>query len=213
MKLDFTPKLPKGYLSWSALNSYLTDPKEYYLHYYLGKDFMVDLKKTDMARWEKIRLGKIFQEAWADPRINWRRKLKKDGFTPDKERIIETALKDKNLIRMPIKNCEQRIFADFNGIKLQAIPDGFKDKLLVENKFGAVRDQEMVDDDGQLSFYSLTIKLNNKFIPKIILQSVNDRTGKVNIIKTKRTNQDLKHIGELIIMAARGISLGIWENE
>ena len=215
MKLDFEVKLPFGYLSWSQMNTYLWDPKDYYENYFLGKDFMVELKKTDMKRWEKIRMGKHFQDAWSDPRINWKKQLKKDGFTSDKERIIETALKDPNMIRMPISNCEQKIYADFNGIKLLIKPDGFKKetKLLLENKFGAVRTQEMVDDDNQISFYTLGIKLAFNFITNILMQSINDRTGKVHVIKTKRDKTDLDHIKELIITAARGISLKIWEKE
>jgi len=213
IKLDFEVKLPKGYLSYSQMKTYLYDPREYYEIYILGKDIMEELKKTNIRKWEKIRLGSIFQEAWYNPLVNWRKLLRKDSFTSDKERIIETALKNPNLIRMPISKCENTYTTDIYGIKIVIKPDGFdKDKkLLIENKFGVLRNQEQVDNDLQLSFYSLGIKKLFNFIPKIILQSVNDKTGQVKLIETKRDKLDLDYVTEQIINVARGISLGHWE--
>ncbi len=213
MKLDFTLKLPKGYLSYTQMNTYLWDPKDYYEQYILGKDFMAELRKTNVDRWEKIILGGIFQEAWADPRVNWRRKLKAEGFTANKERIIKTALEQKSLMRLAPSKCERDFRVEFKGIPLVIKLDGFdkEKRLLLENKFGVVRSQENVDADNQISFYCLGIKLLFGWIPKIYLQSVNDRTGKVEPVETKRTQDDLEHIGDLIFTAARGISEGIWE--
>jgi len=214
-KLDFELKLPRGYLSFSAMNQYLWDPAEYYLHYFMGKDFMKELREDDIPRWEKIRLGSIFQDAWYDPRINWKKKLKKENFTSDKERIISNALSQPNLIRMAPVNCENT----YKGIKYNGIPlliklDGYDEKkgLLLENKFGVTRSQEMVDEDLQLSFYTMGLLLKFGKMPKrIVLQSVNDRTGKVKVIETKRNQDDLDHVGSLIVEVAKKISLGIWE--
>lgn len=212
--IDFKLKLPKGYISFSQMNLYLWDPREYYEQYILGKNFMAELRKTDIDRWDKITLGSIFQEAWADPRINWRRRLKSEGFTANKERIIKTALDQKNLMTMATSKCDKEIRTNFEGIPLIIKPDGFdkEKRILLENKFGAIRSQEKVDEDNQISFYCLGIKLLFGWIPEtIILQSVNDRTGKVEPVKTKRTKADLDHVGELIKLAARGISEGVWE--
>lgn len=215
-KLDFTLKIPKRHLSYTQVNTYLNNPKEYYDQYVMGKDFMEELKINNPDLWEKIKLGGIFQEAWYDPRINWRKKIKALGFTPDKIRIIETALAQKNIIRMPRNLCERRYYFDVEGIPFLFITDGFDDgkKFLCENKFGNPRQQEKVDEDLQLSVYCLGIYTLFGWIPKrIVLQSVNDRTGKVNVIETKRAKIDLDHAKDLIIQAARGISLGQWETE
>lgn len=212
--LGFKLKLPKDYISYSQMNLYLWDPKEYYEQYFLGKDFMAELKKTDINRWEKITLGSIFQDAWADPRVNWRRKLKDEGFTADKERVIATALEQENLLRVSPSKCERTYKANYRGIPILIRVDAFDEgeKLLIENKFGAPRDQENADEDNQISYYNLGIKLALGWLPKKnILQSVNDRTGKVKQIETKRTQSDLDHIGDLIVTAARGISEGVWE--
>jgi len=213
--IDFEIKLPHGYISYSQMRTYLWDPKEYYEQYILGKNFMEELKKTNIKRWEKIRLGSIFQDAWYNPMKNWKKELKKDGFTSDKERIITTALKQSNLLRMPMSKCEQKYTTEIDGIKILIKPDGFdkSKKLLIENKFGSPRNQETVDEDLQLSFYSLAINKLFGFIPEIVLQSVNDRNGKVNVIKTERDESDLEHVTEQIIIATRGISLGHWEYE
>lgn len=214
MKLDFELKLPKKYISYSQMNTYLWDPADYYAQYFLGKDFMEEMKREHPDRWDKIRLGSIFQDAWYDPRINWRKKLKADGFTSDKERIIETALEHPKMIRFPTSVCEKMYTMDYRGVPILIKPDGWKlqDKFLIENKFGSPRGQENVDEDLQISFYCLGIKLKWGFIPnRIVLQSVNDRTGRVDPVETKRTESDLKHVGDLIIQAARGISMGVWE--
>jgi len=214
-QLDFEIKLPQGYLSYSQLRTYLYDPREYYEIYYLGKDIMEELKRTNIRRWEKIKLGSIFQDAWYNPMINWRKILKKEGFTPDKERIIETALKDPQIIKMPMKNCEQKYTTDIYGIRILIKPDGFDKgkRLLIENKFGATRTQDYVDNDLQLSFYSLAIKKIFNFIPKIILQSINDKNGRVKLIETKRDKSDLDFVAEQIVNVARGISRGEWQKE
>ena len=208
-------KLPKRHLSYSQLYCYLQDPKEYYLQYYMGKDFMAELYTTNRDRWEQIRLGAIFSDAYGKPVINWKKKLQADGFTSDKQRIIETALIDKNLIRLPASKCEMWINCEHEGIPLVIKPDGFDStaRLLIENKFGAVRKQEYVDEDLQLSFYALGIKKVYGFIPKIILQSVNSATGKVIQIQTKRDKSDLEHVGELIVKVAESITKGIFEKE
>lgn len=205
--------LPKNYISFSQLRLYLENPREYYEQYFLGKDFMAEMRESDLSRWEKIRLGSIFQEAWWNPLFNWRRALDKDHFTPDKERIIETALKQKNLLRLPAKMCEQSYRMDFKDIPLLIKPDGFdpKKKLLIENKFGTPRNQEWADEDLQISFYSLGIKLKWGFIPKVVCQSVSDKSGSVKAFKTQRKAGDLKHCQELIKVAVNGIHNKIWE--
>lgn len=205
--------LPKPYISYSQVRLYLEDPKGYYEQYILGKDFMAEMKLTDLGRWEKIRLGAIFQDAWWNPLFDWRRELKRDHFTPDKERIIAKALEQKNLLRLPTKLCEQTYRMNFGDIPLLIKPDGFdpERKLLIENKFGSPRNQEWADEDLQISFYSLGIKLRWGFIPKVVCQSVSDKNGSVKAIKTQRRASDLKHCQELIKVAVNGISQGIWE--
>lgn len=196
------------------MNLYLYDPVSYYKQYILGENFMEELKRTNVDRWEKIILGTIFQEAWQDPRINWRRKLKDEGFTSNKERIIATALKDPKMIRLPVTKCELTFRAEYKGIPILIKVDGWDEnqELLLENKFGNPRGQEQVDQDNQISFYNLGLKLATGKKPKRnILQSVNDRTGKVDPVETTRSQSDLDHVGDLILMAAEGITNGVWE--
>lgn len=212
-QLDFELKLPKGYLSYSQINLYLNDPAEYHAQYIMGKDFMAEMEKNNPATAEKIKLGSIFQDAWAIPTYNWRKELKAKGFTSDKERIIETALKQPNLARMKPSLCDKGFYVEYLGIKLIIKPDGLdpEARLLLENKFGAPRQQEKVDEDLQLGVYAFGVKLKYGFIPKIILQSVSDTSGRVKQIATLRDEDDMSHVGDLIVQAARGISEGIWE--
>lgn len=211
--IDFKLKLPKGYLSYTQINTYLWDPKEYYEQYILGKDFMAEMKKNHPDRWEKIRLGSIFQDAWAIPTFNWRKALKADGFTSDKERIIKTALADRRLLKMAPSKCDKDFRVEYEGIPLLIKPDGLDlaARLLLENKFGTPRQQEKVDEDLQLGMYAFGVNLKYGFIPKIILQSVSDTSGRVKQIATLRDEDDMSHVGDLIVQAARGISEGIWE--
>lgn len=211
-KLDFDLKLPFGYISYTQMSKYLDNPKEYYEQYMLGHDFMEDLKVNNIPLWEKITLGGIWQDGWAMPAYNWAKQLQINNFTADKHRIFKTSYEHKNLLREKRQFADQKFYVTLAGIKLVIKPDGWNGKRLLENKFGSPRGQIQVDMDNQLSFYALGCYLNTGKIPsEIILQSVNDKTGSVRVIPTKRTPADLEFIAELIITAARGISAGIWE--
>lgn len=216
--IDFELKLVAGPLSFTQVSKYLWDPKEYYEQYVFpgGGWDMEALKRDDPALWEKVKLGGIFQDAWYDPRINWKKKLKTLGFASDKERIIATALADPNLIRWATSKCEIKKKFEFRGIPVVIKTDGFDEaiKHLLENKFGVPRAQEKVDEDLQLSYYAFGIYHSYGIKPeklKITMQSVNDRNGKVKIIKTSRTMDDVNHVGDLIVDVARNISAGVWE--
>ena len=216
--IDFELKLVAGPLSYTQVNTYLWDPAKYYKQYVFpggGLD-MEQLRKDDIGLWEKITLGGIFQDAVSVVGFNWRKKLKENGFTSDKERIMAAALSDPGLIRWAISKCEIKKAFNYRGIPVVIKMDGFDEakKHILENKFGVPRQQEKVDEDLQLSYYAFGVYHAFGIQPEklsITLQSVNDRNGKVNKIETSRTMDDVEHVGDLIVDVARNISAGVWE--
>ena len=205
--IDFTLNLPFKHLSYTQVNTYLNNPKEYMEQYILGKDWMAEIKKTNPRLWDKVTLGGIIQDAISDPRVNWIKKLRENGFTSDKERIIKTALNAHNLVKMAPAHSDKKIYVDYCGIPLVIKPDGWDGKTLLETKFGAPRNQERIDDDLQISTYVLGLKIHTGKMPKkIVYQVIDDKTGKIRLFETTRRDQDLDHVGNLIIQVARGIS-------
>jgi hypothetical protein len=163
--------MPLPYLSYSAWDLYNRDPMAYFQQYYVGRVDKPTLKMT---------LGKIFQEAWCDPKYDYIAELRRVGFTSDYERIMKTALEHPQLVRLPKKNTEKKYTVTGHGLKypIMAIYDGEGvPPILVENKFGAVWNERRVRESKQLVWYSLVYLIKRGKLPKILLQSVNSKNG------------------------------------
>ena len=191
-------KMPLPYLSYSAWDLYLRDPMEFYMQYFVGR---VD-KATD-----KMTLGKIFQEAWSDPKYNYIKELRDAGFTSNWARIIKTALEHPQTIRLPKRKCEKKLIVQGLGLNwpVMGIFDGDDEdaRLIVENKFGAPWNQARADEAKQLTWYAMVCKIKRGYIPKQVLQSINSKTGIPSQYWTRRTNFDIdKLVGEINEMIA-----------
>lgn len=186
-------KLPATYISYSQWWLFTNKPKEYYQQYYVAK-----LDKPT----PKMILGTIFQEAWCDKAYNYKKALKKHGFTREQERVIETALNHPQTIRIPKAQTEITFVIKGMGLKypIMVKADGFvkKDKHLIENKMGRIWTKEEVETAPQLTWYALGVFLKEGFIPELTLQSFNSRNGIPTVWKTKRTKEDFKFLIESI---------------
>ncbi len=208
--------MKKTYYSYSRLWCYLRDPEEYYRKYHL--------KLYDTPT-PKMLLGSIFSDAYSKREraetginFNWKLALKYPKeyyrqvppnltFTSDYERVMEKALNHPKLVIAPPKDCEQTLYTESPICPLQAKNDAFRtsELLLIENKYGAPWNEERVAEDDQLTFYSYVPWLLYKKIPKGILQSINARTGEVNVFEFKRKKEDFKALIEKIKYAYEGI--------
>lgn len=209
--------MKKTYYSYSRLWTYLRDPEEYYRKYVQGF-------------WDpptaKMLLGTIFSDAYSERKkaetgiaFDWREALKHpekyyknvpEGtfFTPDFERVMDTALNHPKLVRLPSFLCEQTIRVESKICPLLAKNDGFNPKamLVVENKYGMPWTEDRVESDDQLTFYSYVGYLLKGEIPKIRLQSINRNNGQVVPFETKRKKAQFKPLEEKIEFAYKGIT-------
>lgn len=179
--------MPLPYLSFSAWWLYQQSPVEFYQQYYVGR---VDAPTL------KMQLGKIFQEAWSDPKYNFVKELKKVGFTSDYERIIRTAVTHHQTLKLPKEKCEKKYVVKGNGLAhpIMGIFDGQDKKigLLVENKFGKVWTQQMADESKQITWYCLVWQMKFGDLPKqILLQSFNSKNGLPTYRWTSRKQYDI----------------------
>lgn len=163
-------KMPLAYLSHSAWDLYRRDPLAFYQQYFVGR-----LDRPTL----KMKLGKIFQEAWSDKAYDYAAELKKEGFTGDYERIIRTALQHPQTVKLPKSKCEKKHTVSGQGLlhPILAIYDGEEKDFLVENKFGYPWTRKMAEESTQLTWYSLVRYLETGKIPRILLQSFNSKNG------------------------------------
>lgn len=192
-------KLPKAYISHSQFVLFKRDPMAYYEQYFVAK---ID-EPTD-----KMSLGKIFQEAWCDPKYNYEKKLKEVGFNSDKTRVIKTALEHPATVKLPKNKTEKQFVVTSREIDYPILAqlDGLDAniKLIVENKFGQPWNQEKVSTDSQITWYLLCYKLQYNHLPKFLLQSFNSRNGIPNKFWAKRRKEDFDRlISEINGMVAR----------
>lgn len=164
--------MPLPYISHSAWALFNRDPLEYFQQYFVGR---VDKPTLKMS------LGKIFQEAWCDPKYDYAKKLKELGVTGDYERIMRTALEHPHTVRLKKNQCEREYVVKGRGLKhpIMAVFDGEQDNapVIIENKYGAVWSEKMARESKQLLWYSLTYLIKRGKMPKILLQSFNSRSG------------------------------------
>lgn len=179
-------KLPLPYISHSQFWLFENDPMEYYQQYFVAR---VD-EPTD-----KMIFGKIFQEAWSDPKYNWRKALKEAGFNGDKTRVIENALSHKETYRLPKSKTEIKLeiqHPDIADYKLLGFLDGLeKNKhTITENKMGAWWTEKTVKESTQITWYMMSYYVKYGKIPKLRLQSFNANNGIPHIFWAKRTKAD-----------------------
>lgn len=165
-------KMPLPYISYSAWSLYQNDPMGFFQQYFVGR--------VDRAT-IKMKVGKIFQEAWCDPKYDYRKELKDIGVTGDFERVMSTALAHTKTIRVKKQQTEKKYTVKGLGLvyPIQAIFDGEKEEwsMIIENKYGKTWTEEMVKESKQLLWYSLVYFIKRGKMPKILLQSFNSKTG------------------------------------
>lgn len=202
--MEKTLKMPLPYISYSAWALFQKSPVEYYQQYFIGR---IDKPTPRML------LGKIFQEAWSDPKYDYVKELKKVGFTSDYERIIRTALNHKQTVRLPKHKCERKHIVRSRELDhpIMAVFDG-EDKpiqLLVENKLGHVWTQHEADTSEQITWYVLAWKIKYRTFPKnILLQSFNGKNGLPTLLWTKRAQYDLDELTYRINQTVAKIKAG-----
>lgn len=198
-------KPPLKYISHSQFWLFNNNPAEYYQQYYIAR---VD-QPTD-----KMIFGKIFQEAWSDPKYDYKTELKKAGFTPSKELVIERALQHPDTKRLPVSKTEKKVYAKGLGLNYQimGILDGFSDGEIIENKTGKVWSKKMVDESDQITWYSLLVYIKYGYMPKFRLQSFNSNNGMPTIYVGKRKVGQLKELVKRINSMVARIEAGDFNN-
>lgn len=200
-------KMPLPYLSYSAFDLYQRDPMEFYQQYFIGR--------VDRAT-PKMILGKIFQEAWSDPKYDYVAELRKAGFTSNYERIIKTALTHPQTINLPKGKCEKKFIVKGRGLNypIMGIFDGDDEdkELIVENKFGAVWSKSTVETHKQLTWYSLVNKIKRGYIPKVLLQSFNSKNGIPTKFLVKRSALEIDRLVQEINEMVAKVENGIFNN-
>ena len=180
---------------------------EFYSQYFIGR--------VDKAT-PKMTLGKIFQEAWSDPKYNYIKALRDAGFTSNYARIVKTALEHEQTVRLPKRKCEKKLIVQGLGLNwpVMGIFDGDDEdaQLIVENKFGAPWNQERVDSHRQLTWYAMVCKIKRRYIPKLLLQSFNSKNGIPSKYWTRRTNYDIDRLVQDINKMIASVEAGDFEN-
>lgn len=209
----------KTYYSYSRLWCWLRDPQQYYRQYVLK---MKD-EPTD-----KMILGSIFSDAYADPKFDYRAALVKPQkfytpcppnltFTPDFARNMEKALSHKKMLRLPKNMCEQTIKVESKICPLLAKHDGRdakgKNVLIIENKYGTPWTEEKANTEDQITFYAYVDYLTTGKIPLIRLQSVNSKNGEVVAFEVNKTKEQFVPLEEKIAYAYNGIIKEVYERQ
>lgn len=186
-------EMPRPYVSPSQLMLFERDPMEYYQQYFVAK--------VDMAT-DKMTFGKIFQEAWCDPKYNYEKELTKAGYTSDYVRVIKAALANPATIKMPKAMTETEITVKTDKMlwPMLCILDGLNPKLktVVENKMGAWWSEKMVKESLQLTWQMMSVKIDHGFKPKLLLQTFNAKSGIPRLFVAKRTESDFDALVERV---------------
>ncbi len=214
----------KIYYSYSRLWCYLRDPEEYYTKYVMGL-------------WDppnpKMLLGTIFSDAYSqrefsekDPSLayDWKLALKHpekyyksvpEGitYTLDYERKMNNALESQNMVQAKRKECEQTILLDLENLSLQAKNDAYVESknLVIENKYGILWNEERVNTDDQLTFYSYVVFKKFGKIPIVRLQSVNSANGSVQAFEISKKEKEFEELEKKIMYAYNGIQKEIYD--
>ena len=174
-------KLPRGYISWSQMSLFLRSPAEYKRIYIDGGDGF----KSDY-----MDFGREFAEAL-------------DGNKSDRQDI---EIMKEILPAYPKR--EFKIEADFNGIKLLGILDGWnpRKRIIGEYKTGKKWTQSTVNKHDQLLFYALCVWLKYRKVPKVKLHWVEtSRDDYGNLMLTgmfKNFERDVR-LSDLLLFASK----------
>lgn len=174
----------RPYLSWSSYDLFCRDQQKWYLKYAYGIEEPAN---------DKMKIGKIFSEAYADPAFDYRTALRKENIPPSALTMFES-LKDARLIRPEL--CEVKIECTIDGVPLIAYFDALRpwDDLIIENKTGAPWTQERADEHGQLTLYGIMYgHVTPGSEPKYLLQSI-DPKGRLLIFTTTRSQEQKQQL-------------------
>jgi len=185
--------LPRGYLSWTQLNTFERSPKQYYKHYILGEPSFEN---------DAMRFGKKLADA-----------LEGNDAGDDETITMLCSLLPK------YKTMEKELDAITGDIKILGKIDNFnnRNKAFKEYKTGMVKwTQPKVDKHGQLLFYATLIYLTYGIIPpKIELvwaETKRDEdgqiyaTGRIEVFERKIKLVDILKFMARICKTAKGIS-------
>jgi len=197
-------KEEKRHFSFSQFNLYKQDPQAYFEKYVLG---------IEQITTPKMMKGKIFSEAFADRKYDFKKALIDNGFKQKDCEVMAKAL--ASIPDIGKKNCEVEIRVDNGEMDLLGYFDGLlKDVAhLIENKFGEwVYTQAIVDEMEQLTFYAMLYWLKYGVPPRrISLLWVNARTGVVLQFDTKRSVKQIKEFKKLVDYVQQCVVVGKYE--
>jgi len=185
--------LPRGYLSWTQLNTFERSPKQYYKHYILGEPSFVN---------DAMIFGKKLADA-----------LEGKDAGDDESITMLVALLPK------YKVMEKELKAVIRGVNIMGKIDNFEPRKnpFKEYKSGMVKwTQAKVDKHGQLLFYATLIYLVYGVIPpKIELVWAETKrddqgeiygTGRIEVFERKIKLVDILKFMARIHKVAKGIS-------
>ena len=198
-------KMPLPYISYSAWSLYLEDPTEYFSQY-----FVCRVDKPTI----KMKIGKIFQEAWCDRSYDFEKRLKEEGATSDIARAMKRALDSKDTIRLEKSETEKKYIVRHAKLKhpIIAIFDGETKRTIIENKYGTPWSKKMAEESKQLVWYSLVYKIRNGVMPQIILQTFSAKNGSVRQFKIKHKEWEIEQMIEEINAVVDRIKSGDFES-
>jgi len=183
-KATFSNTSPRGYLSWSQLNLWEKDPNMYYQVYWEG---------LDQFRTKYLELGKRMATTL------------ENGFDEAHDPLFEMLA-----VFMPhYPKQEFDLKTVFEGIPLVGKLDGFNEATLTigEYKTGKNWTQSMVNQSGQLTFYSLLVWLKYKKLPNNIFlhwaRTDEDMEGNLKLTGDIRTFPTQRSLKDLILFSKR----------
>lgn len=201
--MKYTP----NYLSWSQINTYLRDPKDYYVQYVLGQ-------KREPN--EPMILGSIYHSAFEDHRGAWEIDLVNAGFTSDKHRMIVDALLHLKKFPEPkLKEDKAKFLVTYSPVNLLIKLDGYTPpNKITEYKTGASNwTEERANTDGQIKFYSFVHYLKYGKVPTVTLHSFSTKTGRIVTFKIKlKVREFAPEMKRIVKDVYSGIIKGIWES-
>jgi len=191
-KATYSNTSPRGYLSWSQLNMWEKDPNLYYQVYIEG---------LDQFRTKYLELGKRMATGL------------ENGFDEERDPLFEMLI--VFLPSYPKREFDMK--AEFEGIPLVGKLDGWNEKTMTigEYKTGKNWTQGMVNQSGQLTFYSFLVWLKYGKLPQHIflhwartdedLEGNLKLTGEMKTFATERTMKDIILFSKRIKNAWLGI--------
>lgn len=172
----------KRYISFSEYwTFYNKGQQEYFNSYILGI-------KTPSS--PQMKFGSIIHKMLADPKFDFEKDIIENKFTSDFIRIA----KDINKRTPRCEKHEVGLFIDLPEFSLYAGLDGVDKEVLTEYKTSSsFWTQEKVNEDEQITHYSLTwYKKNNDILPFRLI-NMNTKNGKVKEFRTYRRKEQIEN--------------------